>query len=163
MDSSVLFVAGGAFLGPTIASVAGIWYSSLNARRAQEDALKAQLATAKAAKDAAIAQKQAFDAAALLQQQVAAQAQALFTAANTVAAGQNATTTRLALLQTTADGTHEIVNHARTVMLKMIAALTQRIALENPDDSDARTHAESAAEEARKAAATPVNPPSQEA
>lgn len=53
-----------------------------------------------------------------------------------------------------AEATHIIVNSQRTMMLRLIASLTKRIALENPWDEDAQEQAHRAMVEANTASRT---------
>jgi hypothetical protein len=71
--------------------------------------------------------------------------------ASTLATSVTETRSKLADLKKTADGTHIIVNNQRTVMLRLIAQMAKRIAIENPSDPEAQTHAKAAQEEAAKA------------
>jgi len=50
-----------------------------------------------------------------------------------------------------AESTHIIVNSQRTMMLRVVAALSRRIADENPDDRKAQEAAEFAEQEAENA------------
>lgn len=59
---------------------------------------------------------------------------------------------KLVKLQETADGTHAIVNSQRTMLLRLNAELRERIARENPKDTEAQEAAIEARQEANKAA-----------
>ncbi len=50
-----------------------------------------------------------------------------------------------------AESTHTIVNSQRTMLLRIIAALSKRIAIENPTDKDAQDASKVASEDAEAA------------
>ncbi len=54
-------------------------------------------------------------------------------------------------LKNIADSTHSIVNNERTLMLLLIANLSRRVALDNPDDEAAQSASKLATDEANKA------------
>ena len=56
-------------------------------------------------------------------------------------------------LRQIAESTHIIVNSQRTMMLRVVAALSRRIADENPNDPKAQEAAEFAEQEAENASA----------
>ena len=130
-------------LGPTVAVVAGAIINWRAAVRATRAAGKAQDATARAQLDAIRAQEAASKAA----------AQAADAAARLIETAQTSNA-KLDRIAKTGDATHKIVNSQRTVMLSLVAALAERIAAENPQDTAAQTAARVARREADDANAT---------
>jgi hypothetical protein len=138
METSTLgmWVVGGviALFSNVIAVIVGAFLTSRSAKRAQDDAVKAQIATSKAAELLAIAQKEA--ASAIQQGILAAQktddrlgrVENFGATANKIAQDTNDVAHRM----------HTIVNSQRTLMLRALLALSRRIAIENPTDSDAQ-------------------------
>ena len=131
-----MWVVGGviALFSNVIAVIVGAFLTSRNAKRAQDDAVKAQIATTKAAELLAIAQKEA--ASAIQQGILAAQ-----TTDDRLGRMENFGATTNKTAQDTNDvahRTHTIVNSQRTLMLRALLALSRRVAIENPTDSDAQ-------------------------
>jgi hypothetical protein len=129
-------------LGPTIALVAGALINWRVATRATKAAAKAQEATARAGIDAMRAQGAASNAA----------AQAAIAAARLIETAR-VSNSKLDQIAATGAATHKIVNSARTVMLNLVATLTERIAAENPEDATAQAAAKIARAEANDAVA----------
>ena len=119
--------------GPTLAVVVGAIISQRAANQAIKAADLAQKATARAALDAIEAQRSASIAAT----QASEAAQRLILTAQT-------TNIKLDKIVATGEATHTIVNNQRTVMLNVVAALTERIAKENPADEAAQVAARNA-------------------
>jgi DNA transposition AAA+ family ATPase len=131
-----MWVVGGviALFSNVIAVIVGAFLTSRNAKRAQDDAVKAQIATTKAAELLAIAQKEA--ASAIQQGILAAQK-----TDDRLGRMENFGATTIKTAQDTNDvahRTHTIVNSQRTLMLRALLALSRRVAIENPTDSDAQ-------------------------
>jgi DNA transposition AAA+ family ATPase len=131
-----MWVVGGviALFSNVIAVIVGAFLTSRNAKRAQDDAVKAQIATTKAAELLAIAQKEA--ASAIQQGILAAQK-----TDDRLGRMENFGATTIKTAQDTNDvahRTHTIVNSQRTLMLRALLALSRRVAIENPADSDAQ-------------------------
>jgi hypothetical protein len=111
-----------------------------DARQAQADAVQAQLATVRAQADAARAQVAAAEAAAALVRAARDQGQ------------------QLDKIERTSSATHIIVNSQKTKLLALLAALSRRVASENPSDPDAQRAASVAEQEARDAGNAPAPP-----
>jgi hypothetical protein len=140
MDVSAITIAVISAVGPTVAVGVLAWLNS----RANKANTKAQLAAAelvaKVAADNAIAT--------LKQQQANANAQqAALEAAKQLVEVAKTTSGQLTHISDTGDATHKIVNNQRTVMLRVVAALAQRIATENPNDVAAQRAALEAAKD----------------
>ncbi len=133
MNGTVIIIAILGFSGQILATVIGSYLSRRSAKQAQRDAVEAQVATVRAAGDAYKAQKSAIEAAKLL-----------------VESAQNADR-QLGEIRGIADSTHKIVNNQRTVMLRLVATLSRRIANDNPGDAEAQLGALAAEDDARKA------------
>src|ERR1019366_4767100 len=109
------------------------WLTQRNAKHAEDNALKAQIATIKAREDAAHAEEAAVNAA-----------MALVKAAKT-------TNRKLGHIANTSDATHAIVNNQRTTMLRAIAVLSRRAADDRPKDAKAMQAADDAENDLRNA------------
>lgn len=115
-----------ALFGNTLAIVVGGWFTQRNAKRAEDNATKAQLATSKARLDAYSAQEAASQAAMALVESA------------------KATNQQLNSIAKTGEATHQIVNNQRTVMLRAIAVLSRTVADARPTDSRAAQAADDA-------------------
>jgi len=117
-------------LGPMLAVVVGAIINARAARRATEAADRAQEATVEASHNAIVAQQQAS----------IAQAQASEAARQLIITARESNN-KLDAIAAVGTATHKIVNNQRTVVLNVVAALTDRIAKENPRDQAAQTAA----------------------
>ncbi len=144
-DNSLLVVATLAFLGQTVAVVVAAWLNHRSADRAQTAAADAaarvvqvaednKLATLRAQEDAATAQTQALEAA----RELVKAAQSSDTKLEAVVTAAKTTDDRLIGLQKTATGTQVLVNGKRSAMLREIADLRRRVAIEHPRDKTAQ-------------------------
>jgi hypothetical protein len=124
-------------IGPVLAVLVGAVINARAARRATEAADRAQEATAEASHNAIVAQQQA----SIAQRQASDAARQLIITARD---GNS----KLDEIAAVGIATHKIVNNQRTVMLNVVAALTDRIAKENPRDEAAQTAAMNAKRDA---------------
>jgi hypothetical protein len=128
-------------LAPTLAVLATGFINWRAAKRAESSAKSAQQATAQAGLDASRAQEQA----SMAQKQATEAARQLI-----ITAREN--DAKLNHIAEVGVATHKIVDGGRTVMLKLVATLQERIAKENPGDVDAQLAAVNARKDANAAA-----------
>jgi len=128
-------------IGNTIAVVIGAALSARNARRAQEDAVKAQVSTSKAAEALETAKRAVTDS----NRRLIAEARQTNRNIDDVGAVGRDT-------NEIAHTTHRLINGQRTKFLYTIMILAERAAQGNPTDSDALAAAVAARKEYEEAA-----------
>ena len=144
-DNSLVIVATLAFLGQTAAVIVAAWLNHRSAKGAQKAATDAaaravevaeanKIAVLQAQEASATAQSQALDAA----KELVKAAQSSDTKLEAVVTAAKTTDDRLIGLQKTATGTQVLVNGKRSAMLREIADLRRRVAIEHPRDKTAQ-------------------------